>query len=124
MEASARCAVIRHHLPQANVVAYDPGYDAGSCSTPVFGTSTTVQVGGGWYYYVATSADGAYELVVEGKGDRQYTLDLITEGRPRATEKAWMMRVHEGRLTLGLQFDEGGVTSQYRRKTVRVPMDF
>lgn len=68
--------------------------------------------------------DGAYELVVEGKGDRQYTLDLITEGRPRATEKAWMMRVQEGRLTLALRFDEGGVTSQYRRKTVRVPMDF
>jgi hypothetical protein len=68
--------------------------------------------------------DGSYELVVEGKGDRHYTLDLITEGRPRAAEKAWMMRVHEGRLTIAVKFDEGGVTSQYRRKTIRVPMDF
>jgi hypothetical protein len=67
---------------------------------------------------------GCYELTVEGRGDRLYTLVLLTEGRPLATEKAWTMSVVEGRLTLALQFDEAGVTSQYRRKTVRVPMNF
>jgi hypothetical protein len=68
--------------------------------------------------------DGVYELVLEGKGDRRYALDLFTEGRSQTTEKAWTVNVDDNRLVLALRFDDGSITSQYRRKNVRVPMEF
>jgi hypothetical protein len=57
------CAVIRHHLPQADQITYLNGFTAGDCFGVRFNpTGTVVMVDGAPYYYVATSVTGA-ELV-------------------------------------------------------------
>lgn len=60
---AVHCGQLRIHRPQLPQWTYDPGYDATNCKIPTLGTDTTVTVDGVSYYYVATSADGLYELI-------------------------------------------------------------
>jgi hypothetical protein len=64
--------------------------------------------------------DGIYELTLEGKADREYTFDVIADGRPAATEEAWIIRAENRRFTLSVRFDTEGPSPRYRRKTVRL----
>jgi hypothetical protein len=64
--------------------------------------------------------DGFYELTLEGKGDQQYAFDVIADGRPAATEDAWIISAGNRRFTLSVRFDTEGPSPRYRRKTVRL----
>jgi hypothetical protein len=65
------CRMVRRHLPQPDAITYLNGHSATDCLTVVSNPlATVVEVPDGpytWqvqvYYYVATSADGLYELV-------------------------------------------------------------
>jgi hypothetical protein len=58
------CSTLRHHLPQADQVSYEPGFDATSCLHPNFNpTGTTVVINGSPYYYVSTDPVTGNELV-------------------------------------------------------------
>jgi hypothetical protein len=69
-----------------------------------------------------TWVNGTYEVTLEGRADRRYTFDVIADGRPSATEGAWIIRAGERRLTLSVRFDEDGPSPHYCTKTVRIPI--
>jgi len=56
------CMTVRHHLPQADQVTPLNGHTQADCPF-VLSTGTVVTINGTPYWYVATSADGAFELV-------------------------------------------------------------
>lgn len=58
------CSVTRHHLPQANIVTYAPGYDASTCPpVNLSATGTAFVINGTPYYYVTTDAASGAVLV-------------------------------------------------------------
>ena len=56
------CYSVRHHLPQPDQLTLLNGHTQADCPFAL-NTGTVVMINGTPYWYVATSADGAFELV-------------------------------------------------------------
>jgi hypothetical protein len=64
--ANAPCGTFVSHVPALHTWTYQPGYSAANCYLPNWSGLTYILVGNQWYGYVTTSADGAFELLVNG----------------------------------------------------------
>src|SRR6267142_4212588 len=58
------CSLLRHHLPQADVLSYLGGHSAADCPNLLTQTGTVVVLDGVPYYYITTDPVSGTELVV------------------------------------------------------------
>lgn len=61
--SATACSVTRHHLPQADMTTYAPGYGPLNCPPVKYQTPTVVSIDGVPYWYVSTDPASGAELV-------------------------------------------------------------